>query len=181
MMLGGEEDLRPFLRGGMKTVRLVTTRIDSVLPEGTIRQRVDAMQGSEALRLLAGGLSPDQVSREGRSLAKLAARLGEWAQLLKIVNGFLRDRVANARQSLTEAIVGVNKRLDVKGLVAFDSRNETDRTKAVALTIDVSLELLSEPEQVCFGQLGAFPEDVDIPVGIVELVAGSRTLRRKTC
>ena len=60
----------------------------------------------QALRLLAFGLPPEQASREGQSLAKLSARLGEWAQLLKIVNGFLRDRVVNGRQSMSEAIAG---------------------------------------------------------------------------
>ena len=160
-----EQDLRPFLQGGPNAARLVTTRIDSVLPNTAVRQRVDAMQAREALQLIAGGLPADQVSRERPSLAKLAARLGEWAQLLKIVNGFLRDKV-NTGQSAAEAIAGVNKRLDAKGLVAFDPRNETDRAKAVARTIDVSLELLSEPERLRFGELGVFPEDVDIPIGV---------------
>jgi len=157
-----EQDLRPFLQGGPNTVRLLTTRIDSVPPA-----TADAMQAGEALRLLAFGLPPDQTSREGQSLAKLAARLGEWALLLKIVNGFLRDRVVNGRQPVSEAIAGVNKRLDVRGLVAFDPRDETDRSKAVARTIGVSLDLLSEPERLRFGELCVFPEDADIPVGMV--------------
>ena len=161
-----EQDLRPFLQGGPNTVRLVTTRIDSVLPATAMRQPVDAMRAGQALRLLAFGLPPEQASREGQSLAKLSARLGEWAQLLKIVNGFLRDRVVNGRQSMSEAIAGVNKRLDVKELVAFDPRDETDRSKAVAQTIGVSLDLLSEPERLRFGELGVFPEDADIPTGV---------------
>jgi hypothetical protein len=57
-----EHDLR-YLRGGSNTVRLVTTRIDSVLPDNAVRQRVDAMQASEALELLANGLPLDEVSR----------------------------------------------------------------------------------------------------------------------
>jgi len=61
----------------------------------------------------------------------------------------------------------VNKRLDAKGLVAFDPRDATDRAKAIARTIGVSVELLSEPERLRFGELGVFPEDVDIPVGVV--------------
>ncbi len=161
-----EQDLRPFLRGGPNTVRLVTTRIDSILPATAIRQPVDAMQAGEAPRLLAVGLPPDDASREGQSLAKLAARLGKWAQLLKIANGFLRDRVVNARQPLSEAIAGVNKRLDVKGLVAFDPRDETDRSKAIARTLGVSLDLLSEPERLRFGELAVFPEDANIPIGV---------------
>jgi TIR domain-containing protein/NB-ARC domain-containing protein len=51
-----EQDLRPFLQGGPRCVRLVTTRIDSVLPQTALRQSVDAMQAGEALRLLSAGL-----------------------------------------------------------------------------------------------------------------------------
>ncbi len=162
-----EQDLRPFLQGGPNCVRVVTTRIDSVLPQAALRQPVDAMQAGEALRLLSAGLPEDRVAHEGASLTMLAARLGEWAQILKIVNGFLRDRVFGARQPLCDAITGVNKRLDSKGLVAFDPREEPDRAKVIARTIGVSLELLTEQERARFGELGIFPEDADIPIGVV--------------
>jgi TIR domain/NB-ARC domain/APAF-1 helical domain len=160
-----EQDLRPFLQGGPNCVRLVT-RIDRVLPSTALRQPVDAMHVGEALSLLSAGLPQDQDSHEHANLAKLAARLGEWAQLLKIVNGFLRDRVINAKESLSTALAGANKRLDAKGLTAFDARNEADRAKAVARTIGVSLELLSATERSRFAELGAFPEDAEIPVGV---------------
>jgi NB-ARC domain/TIR domain len=162
-----EQDLRPFLQGGSNCVRLVTTRIDRVLPERAVRQLVDAMQTGEALILLSAGLAEDQVARERANLAKLAARLGEWAQLLKIVNGFLRDRVIKANEALSTAIAGANKRLDAKGLAAFDARDETDRGKAVARTIGISLDLLSDTERARFAELGVFPEDAEIPVGAV--------------
>ena len=68
---------------------------------------------------------------------------------------------------MSVAIAGANKRLDAKGLVAFDPRDETDRAKAVARTIGVSLELLSETERTRFEELGLFPEDAEIPVGVV--------------
>ncbi len=161
-----EQDLRPFLQGGPNCVRLVTTRIDSVLPQTALRQPVDAMQAGEALSLISAGLPADQVAGERPNLARLAARLGEWAQLLKIVNGFLRDKVVKANEALSVTIVGANRRLDAKGLVVFDARNETDRAKAVARTIGVSLDLLSEAERARFGELGVFPEDAEIPVGI---------------
>ena len=125
------------------------------------------MQAREALSLIAAGLPENQVPSERANLAKLAARLGEWAQLLKIVNGFLRDRVVKAHEPLSVAIAGANKRLDAKGLTALDPRDETDRAKTVARTIGVSLELLSESEQSRFRELGVFPEDADVPVGVV--------------
>ena len=161
-----EQDLRPFLQGGRNCVRLVTTRIDSVLPGHAVRQQVDAMQPDEALRQLSGGLPLDQATRERASLANLAARLGEWPLLLIIVNGFLRNRVKDG-EPLPVAVAGANKRLDAKGLTVFDARDEAERSKAVARTIGVSLDLLSASERERFGELGVFPEDADIPVGVV--------------
>jgi hypothetical protein len=150
-----EQDLRPFLEGGAWCSRLVTTRIDSVLPSTALRQPVDAMQRGEALELLSAGLPEDQVAGERANLAKLAARLGEWAQLLKIVNGFLRDRV-KANELPPVAIAGANKRLDAKGFVAFNPEDESDRTKTVARTIEISLDLLSEAKRTLRRARGVF-------------------------
>ena len=47
-----EPDLRPFLRGGPRTTRLITTRLDNILPEDAVRQLVDAMQEHDAQALL---------------------------------------------------------------------------------------------------------------------------------
>jgi hypothetical protein len=138
-----EQDLRPFMQGGASTTRLVTTRNDSVLPSSTIRQTVDAMWGDEALSLLATGLPADQILALRRDLTALASRLGKWALLLKLVNAFL-DRAVERGQALPLAIAGVNRRLDEKGLVAFDARHDEERAKAVARTIGVSLEYLDD-------------------------------------
>ena len=92
-----EQDLRPFLQGGRNTTRLITTRLDDILPAKAERQTVDAMAADEALSLLSWGLPEDQVAAQTQALSALAQRLGEWAQLLKLVNGFLRDRVNKNR------------------------------------------------------------------------------------
>jgi hypothetical protein len=162
-----EQHLRPFLQGGASTTRLVTTRDDNILPTYATRQIVDAMQAEEALALLAAGLPADQVRAAYRELSALATRVGEWALLLKLVNGFL-NRAVGRGQVLPLAIGGVNSRLDEKGLVAFDSRNEADRAKAVARTIGVSLEHIDIDSRRRFGELGIFPEDTHVPIGIVE-------------
>ncbi len=57
-----KQDLEPFLQGGRNCVRLVTTRIDSVLPPEALRQKLDAMLGGEALALLSGGLPHDDAT-----------------------------------------------------------------------------------------------------------------------
>jgi hypothetical protein len=161
-----EQDLKPFLQGGPHVTRLITTRIDNILPAGTKRQLVDAMNDKEALKLLAWELPADQTSAQNFELGKLAARLGEWPLLIKLVNGFLCDRVLRIGQSLSHALVGVNKRLD-KGLAAFDARNPSDRSKTVTLTVGASLDLLDAEQRARFGELGIFPEDTDVPFSVV--------------
>jgi WD40 repeat protein len=161
-----EQDLRPFMQGGTNTTRLITTRVDNVLPFNAFRHQVDAMQGDEALTLLSSGLPPDQIAAQRRELGKLAARLGEWALLIKLANGFLR-RSVSSRQPLMQAIVGVNKRLDEKGLTAFDARKEIDRNTAVERTISVTLDQLDQDQRARFTELAFFPEDADVPIEIV--------------
>ena len=137
-----------------------------ILPEGTVRLPVDAMRASEARELLARGLPDDQVRAQHPALAALARRLGEWPFLLAIVNGFLKNRVRRG-ESLARALDGVDGRLSEKGLVAFDSKDEGARDRAVARTIGVSLELLEVAERERFNELAVFPEDTDVPVGTV--------------
>ena len=124
------------------------------------------MTGNEALALLAWGLPQDQVRDNKNALEMLAARLGEWPLLLKLVNGFLRDRTLKNRQTLDQAISGVHRRVDAKGLITFDSINADDRATTVAKTIGVSLELLPYNESARFAELAVFPEDADVPVGV---------------
>ncbi len=161
-----EQDLRPFLEGGPNTTRLITTRDDRVLPGKAITQPVDEMRKDEALLLLIIELPAEQVIGLHDEFIALAARLGEWPQLLGIINGFLRRAVKN-RQPLAQAVAGVNQRLTDKGLRAFDAAKETDRTRTIAYTIRVSLDPLDAESQARFGELGIFPEDIDVPVGVV--------------
>ena len=58
-------------------------------------------------------------------------------------------------------------RLDEKGLTLSTPANEADRTKAIAKTIGVSLDLLDRDERARFAELAVFPEDVDVPLGVV--------------
>jgi WD40 repeat protein len=162
--------LDPFLHGGRHTTRLVTTRFDKELPETAVRQPVDAMQAGEALVLLSHGLPEEQAKACAHGLADLARRLHEWAQLLKLANGFLRDRVLKYRQPLAGAIAEADQRLTARGLPAFDdpqAKGHEGRHKSVAAAIGLNLDLLDADRRARFGELGIFPEDVDVPVGIV--------------
>lgn len=161
------QDLLPFLQGGPKTTRLVTTRLASVLPDGTFGLPVDQMQEHEARALLSGGIPSSQLLDAAQQINDLCKRLGNWAQLLKMVNGVLRDRVLGGNQPLKEALADVNDLLDEEGLTAFDAENETDRTRVVALTVSLSLRLLHGEQRDRFSELAVFPEDAFVPLGVV--------------
>jgi WD40 repeat protein len=171
-------DLKPFLQEGKKRcARLITTRNDVVLPADAQRIPVDAMKPDEAVQLLSVGL--DGTGGSGRSaneiqaLQKLAARLGEWALLLKLANGVLRERVGKYHQTLLDALAYINKALDRRGLTFFDAKDTQDRNQAVAKTLGVSFELLSADEYARYKELAVFPEDIDIPLATIQKLWGA--------
>ena len=164
-----KQHLEPFLHGGPSTTRLVTTRFDRELPDRAVRQIVDAMQAGESQRLLAWGLPSEQAEPLTRELGTLARDLHDWAQLLKLANGFLRNRV-KFKQPLTKAIGDAANGLKERGMLVFDDPKAKDfegRHKSVAAAIGLNLDLLDAEKRSKFAQLGIFPEDADIPVGIV--------------
>lgn len=163
-----EAHLRPFLQGGPRCARLVTTRNADTLPPHAKPVNVDAMRRDEAVELLGAGLP----AGEGGALLALAARLGEWPLLLKLVNGTLRERVNAAGQSFPEAVAYVNRALDRRGLTFFDARSPAAREQAVSKTLGVSLDLLDAGERERYGELAVFPEDVDIPLATLERLWG---------
>ena len=121
------------------------------------------MQPREAVSLLSAGV--DGAAPE--ALAQLAARLGEWPLLLKLVNARLRERMRRG-QSANDALDYVNRAFDKRNLTAFDARNPESRDQAAALTLGVSLDALDADERVRFQELAVFPEDAAIPVDTVE-------------
>ena len=60
------------------------------------------MKSDEARELLSSSLPKEEVLAQYKALSDLAGRLGEWAQLLKLVNGFLRERVNEGGERLRE-------------------------------------------------------------------------------
>ncbi|HEX7329902.1 MAG TPA: NB-ARC domain-containing protein [Pyrinomonadaceae bacterium] len=158
--------LNPFIQGGPRCARLITTRNFDTLPAGAAKVHVDAMQQAEATALLAAGLDQDDGVR--RALRELASRLGEWPLLLRLVNSALRNRIENDRQSPRDAVTWINRALDKRGLTYFDARNSDERHQAVVRTIGVSLDLLSAQERERYAELAIFPEDVEIPLATLE-------------
>jgi hypothetical protein len=165
--------LKPFLHGGKRCARLITTRNEDVLPAHAQSLVVDAMQPGEAVQLLSSGLHTGAfTAREMQALRALVARLGEWALLLKLANGVLRDRVGRG-EALAHALVYLNKALDRRGLTAFDAQNAQARDAAVSATLRVSFELLHGEQYARYQELAVFPEDVDIPLATLQKLWGA--------
>jgi hypothetical protein len=162
------EDVTPFQGLGPGAALLVTTRDSGTLPAGAAPVHVDALEISEAIRLLGSGL-PDGTRVDLRGLA---TRLGEWPLLLKIVNRQLRELMQQDGLSLDSAFREVNEALDAEGLTVFDREDLESRGQAVARTVGASLRRLSREEVGRFEQLAIFPEDKDIPLPVLEKLWG---------
>ena len=155
--------LTPFMQGGDRCARIVTTRNADVVRAGARRIDVDAMRQDEAVHLVGHGL-PAGAETELRALA---TRLGEWPLLLKLVNAALRERVVQQGQALAAALGYVNTALDRRGLTFFDARDAGARHQAVAQTLGLSIAQLGADEQARFDELAVFAEDVDVPLSVL--------------
>ncbi|MBF0373717.1 MAG: TIR domain-containing protein, partial [Alphaproteobacteria bacterium] len=158
-------DLEPFLRGGPNCVRLVTTRNIAVLPPGSVTVTVDSMTGDESVAVLARGLKPDPAL--AARLAALAERLGHWAQLLAMANGWLLGRVTDG-ESLGDSLEKFERRLTARGLTAFDPKNEKERERSIRLCIEASLEDLPATDAARLAELAVLPEDEPTPLAVIE-------------
>lgn len=163
-------DVEPFRGLGPGTALLVTTRDGGTLPPGCRRVDVDAMQPSEAVRLLASGLEIEH----GKELDALAKRLGEWPLLLRLVNSQLRELMGKEGLGLDAAICTIEDELNESGVTTFDVGDGKERGKAVEGTLGVSLKRLTDEERRRFRELAVFPEDADVPLGVLERFWGLR-------
>ncbi|MEV6871638.1 NB-ARC domain-containing protein [Amycolatopsis sp. NPDC051128] len=151
-----EAQLAPFNIGGLSCRRLVTTRISSVLPQNAVSVIVDIMSPGQARAVLSEGLA----STGGVDWQPLWALTGGWPVLLALAN---RQVQTYARRGLkvAAAVQRVAERLAAKGPAALDPKNPAQRRLAVTATVEVSLDLLAEPDpsrRTRFLELAVFTE-----------------------
>ncbi len=157
--------LRPFLRGGERCARLITTRNFDIAVQANAEQVVvDEMTSSESVKMLTARL--ETKPKEVAPFRKLATRLGEWPLMLELAGAQLRQRVVRG-DTVEGALEWVNKALDKRGFTAFDPRSAAERNEAIGRSIDASLDLLTPQEQERCFELAIFPEDTDIPLAVV--------------
>ncbi|MFC7534521.1 NB-ARC domain-containing protein [Actinoplanes sp. GCM10030250] len=164
--------LTPFVTGGRRCARLVTTRIPSLLGADSIPVEVDRVSAEQAKTLLEWGLPtlPDSVA-EG-----LIRDTGRWPLLLRLVNMLLAKQVMTGAR-IEEVSAEVAARLHRGGGQVVDDMhdvareidldNPEQRQKAVRATIRASSDLLTEDERHRLDELGIFVEDELIPVDLV--------------
>jgi WD40 repeat protein len=157
-------DISPFQGIGNGSAILITTRNRQTLPGNSVRIEVDAMASQEAVSLLRSELPRGEES----DFQGLAAQLGEWPLLLKLVNRQLRGLVKEDGFAIPDALKETKSVLESEGFSAFDQDDPESRHAAASRTILVSVRRLAEKERGMYFQLAVFPEDADIPLAILE-------------
>ena len=157
-------DVAPFRGLGNGSAVLITTRDRQTLPANSIPVDVDAMAPREAVSLLRSELPKGQ----DREFALLAAQLGEWPLLLKLVNRQLRDLMNRDDLTISDALREIHLALNDEGFSAFDQDDPESRHAAASRTILVSVRRLSEKERDLYFQLAVFPEDAEVPISLLE-------------
>jgi WD40 repeat protein len=163
--------LEPFLVGGRRSARLVTTRVRSALPPEALPVLVDEMSDEQARVVLTWevpGLSQTVASR-------LLALTGRWPLLLRLVNRAIVDLVETGLDA-SVAGTGLAQRLEERGPTAVDPAGHSAamsldvpalRAKAVRATIEASSTLLPGEGAARLAELGIFAEDESVPMRLV--------------
>ncbi|WP_405955599.1 NB-ARC domain-containing protein [Streptomyces phaeochromogenes] len=163
------EQLEPFLAGGSRCLRLVTTRIPAVLPAGSHLFHVDQMSSAQARQVLTWDLPrlPEAVT------GSLLEATGRWPLLLRLTNRLIAAAVATGVVPATAA-ADTLRRLREHGPSAVDAPlaplvldDPRQRKKAVRATIEAATGLLPPGGDQRFAELGIFAEDEAVPLSAV--------------
>ncbi|MCX4826181.1 NB-ARC domain-containing protein [Streptomyces sp. NBC_01142] len=166
------EQLDPFLKGGRRCVRLVTTRNPALLPPGAQRIPVDQMSRDQAKAVLIWTLPPLPEPL----VDALLKATGRWALLLRLTNRLIAEQCA-AGADPTATAERILHRLRGNGPVAVDDPAATWnlddprlRNQAVKASIEAATTLLPPGGPDRFTELGIFAEDESIPITVVALL-----------
>ncbi|MBE8475546.1 NB-ARC domain-containing protein [Streptomyces justiciae] len=167
-----DEQLGPFLHGGRRCVRLVTTRNPTLIPPCAHRIQVDQMSPVQAKAALTWGLPPlpDAV------VDGLLCITGRWALLLRLTNRLIAEQTATGADPAATA-ERIRHRLHAHGPTAVDDPAATWslddprlRSQTVKASVEAATTLLPPGGADRFTELGIFAEDEPIPVSTVALL-----------
>jgi WD domain, G-beta repeat len=163
------DQLEPFLLGGKSCVRLVTTRVASLLPAGCEAIQVDQMTLEQARTVLAWEVDglPPPIS------GALLDATGRWPLLLRLVNRQIKTHVETG-QTAAQAGEAILQRLRIHGpqgvdpaSAAIDVDRPEDRRRAIRATVEAATGLLPEGGMERFAELAIFAEDEAVPVPLI--------------
>ncbi len=163
-----EIQLKPFLQGGPYCVRLITTRNYDILPRGAEKIKIDGLDKEDAQKLIKKDIHVEKDSNEDLLLNSLCLRLGNWAQLLSMINRSLWEKVASGK-TIFDSIKFCTDRLDEEGVAVFDPEktNDNESHKAIRVCIEISIEDLNNNNKNRFFELLIFPENEHIPLNLI--------------
>ena len=172
--------LRPFLRGGDRCTRLITTRLSVISTDIRAEQlSVYEMSQDESVKVLANHLPEKPTHLD--VLKPLAELLGEWPLLLDLAGASLSENM-QLGDSLPEAIDHLREDLEEIGFTAFNRTNDDERNRAISASISVSLKYLEPLERSNYIKMAVLPEDEDIPIAVlVSLWNLNQARTRKFC
>ena len=171
-----DQQVEPFLCGGRRCRRLLTTRHRRLVdPRGCVQ--LDQMTAAQAAALL----TRDVPHAATEPVDRVVAATGRWPVLLALANRAL-VRAVDYGTPVEQALQDVADRLDEDGPVTFDLDNVHHRGRAVRATIRASLDLLAPETVERFFEMAVFPEDADVPVAVLEMLWAAPPRRvRATC
>ncbi|MGC4886166.1 NB-ARC domain-containing protein [Micromonospora sp. DT227] len=166
------EHLAPFLQGGRKCSRLVTTRVPRLLPTGTQQIEVGEMSTVQAERLLGHWIGSGDAA-----VGPLIQSAARWPLLLSLIGAAVADVVGQGT-AVRDAVKAHCSLLQEFGPTGLDEMSrDAFRGRLVAGTMEASLGRLDlEHRQRC-RELSIFREDDRVPLAVIRMLwAGSAGL-----
>lgn len=168
------EQLAPFLIGRRNCVRLVTTRVPGLLPEGSVPLQVDEMSPEQARAVLTRELP----TLPAETVEGLLCVTGRWALLLRLTNRLIVGQVATGADPAATAAEALRALREggpaaVDGLIPgapvqpLDLDDPARRAQAVRATVEAATGLLPTGGARRLAELAVFVEDDAIPVPLV--------------
>ncbi|WP_238783328.1 NB-ARC domain-containing protein [Streptomyces monomycini] len=163
-------DLSPFVLGGEKCVRLVTSRNVRVCPSSARIVRLGPMTANEISEMLVRNVS----SLQRPAAQELAELLGGWPLLAQIVGSTVEQDVASGAAS-DRVVAEASETIRDYGPQAFDVLDADQRRSAISQAIASSLDGLEESViltgasdlRARYMSLAVFPPATPIPVRVL--------------
>jgi WD40 repeat protein len=171
--------VKPFMRGGERVARLMTTRFGNIAIDHSAELlEVDEMTTDESVALLTAGIDPEYITPLQAEFEKLATRLGEWALMLELTNGMLREEISEGA-SISEALQYVNEVLDEEGVLGIESDSSDERQQSAVGVLSASFRKLKSDERTRLNELSVFVDDSDVPLTSVMALWGLSGVKTK--